>query len=634
MTLRPLVWIAVGLAAVGLLLFLALDPGVGSAAVAAPAEPLAAAPQPAAPAELPLPAEEPRAAAPVERRPEPAAPEAAAPPAPAPLVGAVVDARGVPLAGVEVGLRAGTATARTDSAGRFELAGASSVLLHLVDPRLALLCIVPAEGREDGALLVAAPAVALAGTVVDTSGAGVARARLQVVLPAGALRDFPLPLDAAVDVTASGRSDDEGRFALERAPALPGARLVCSAPDHDARTEEVPPADRSDLWVVLRRTADDPQSLHGIVLRANGLPAAGARVVFGHLRATADERGAFALALPPTVEAETPLAAGAPDAGSTVLERFGEVVLAARPDAPAPVTLVLGERALAIAGRVVDEDGRPLPGWGVSLADGTPVTRRSHPPTFAESLDRIGPRVVETDAEGCFELGGLLLRDYALEAHDPQTLLTVRAGPFRAGEEQALVRVARDLVHGTVAGVVVSRLDGTPIAGARVQVCRTTSSSPGGSSWVSGRSAETDADGRFELADVPREGAFLAVGGDVVVPEHRELPPGWSPADLRVEALRRMHLRAAWRGPRAEGAALFVQVADVRGETLPLHRFRAGGSSSTSLAPLSEEGLSEVLAVAETAAEVRVLSDGRVLGRSPLALSSALAVNEVEVHAD
>jgi len=571
--------------------------------------------------------------------PEPAAPAstAAAPAAPAAetvlLRGRVLDARGTALAGLWVQARAASRLderprprARTAADGGFSVSLARADLplrLTLDDTRYALLreafCRPANATREH--LLVAVEATDLTGIVVDESGAPVEGASVSLRPDAALLVDFPYALDNTVRVDWRIETDPDGRFRLERVPAVPGGELRADKRGYGPGTLalEVPPS--GELRLVLRTLTGDERvpEVEGLVLLPGGGAAVGATVRYGMHTTRTDGTGRFHLPLDDSPDPDLELAAGLEGYGTALIEGYGALQERSQPYAPAPVVLVLRESNLELAGKVVDARGAPLVGWQVQLAEGTPVTRRRMPPILAEELDGRPVSCLSAD-DGSFVLHGLLDRDYELFAFDPATVVSVRAGPFAAGVRDARVEVPDGLAHPRVAGRLVSRR-GRPVPGARVMASRTVHRTEWGSSWMSGTEVETDADGRFELTEVPRDG-YLHVGGEGVVPEDFPLEEGRDPEQLELEIGLRCHFQVTVEG--SDLADLGIEVLDATGQALSIYTFSAQGSSSRGMLPLLE-GRMEISAVSEEGIEVRLhrlLEKGerRELARRPLAL--------------
>ena len=301
-----------------------------------------------------------------------------------------------------------------------------------------------------------------------------------------------------------------------------------------------------------------------------------------------DDNGAFSLPLQKTPEAEQVLVAGLRDYGTGVMRRFGEILVAAAPNPPAPVTLVLREKPLNISGLVVDASGTPLQGWNVNILEGTAVTRNQTPPVLVEGFGTGQRRLRQvTGADGAFVLADLLDREYRIRTYQRRTLLSVITKPIRAGTEDARIVIEDGLVHDVVRGLVLS-LRGLPQPGAVVTLGLVTHRMDNGSSWATGNSTIADADGRFELHDVPRRYVHLDIGGETIIPTRFEFGPYANPGDLRITVPSRCHFQVTVTGGDLDG--LRMEVHDAEGQPLTIYTFVAGGSSGSSSPRIDQGG--------------------------------------------
>src|SRR5262249_28760175 len=117
---------------------------------------------------------------------------------------------------------------------------------------------------------------------------------------------------------------------------------------------------------------------------------------------------------------------------------------------------------------------------------------------------------------------GLLDRDYELRAMDAKTLLRIEEKGVRAGRSDVELRLPADGLYPRVAGRVLSR-KGQPIAGARVfPMCDAFQARLKGEIVSTSHDAlegvTTDAEGRFELVNVPRSLVYLRIDGEELIP--------------------------------------------------------------------------------------------------------------------
>lgn len=571
--------------------------------------------------------------------PAPELPAVASAGEPVVLAGRVLDASGLPLAGVAVRVdHPAGARAVSDEGGRFALDWTVERLpaeLVVDDERWAGLREAwvrrGSEAREH--LIVAAPSARLRGLVVDDAGRELAGVAVSLDYPELLLADFPFVLDTTSPVSPRTETDAAGRFELAHAPVLPGCALVARKQGYESTTVELFAPWTDEPLIELARASGDQDEARatGIVLLPDRTPAEGATVRYGGASATTDRYGRFELDLDWDPVPDQPLAAGLEGYGTAIVERYGELQRQAAPYAPAAVTLVLHEEVGAITGRVVDARGDALAGWQVQPLRGTWLSQHQVPPILAEELAGAETRV-ETDANGRFELRGLLDRDYRLRVYDPESLVTVQAGPFAAGAEDVRIEVPDGLTHALVAGRVVSRKN-EPVPNARVSIGLILHQRGGLIYWTSGTVVETDDDGRFELEGVPRTDVHLDVGGEDVIPARILVEEQDDLDELVIEVALRCHFRVEVVAD--DTSDLLIEVVDAAGEPLWISSFTATGSSSSTTKALTD-GRMEPAAVSEDALDVvlyrrRDGEERQELARRPLPLAAG-EISEVRIE--
>lgn len=548
------------------------------------------------------------------------------------LRGRVLDPSGGPLRGVpvrQVGREA--VLCESGDGGEFAIRIAAGSAPRLEARGNGYAPLVESAVQESNVtlehVLVAAPALDLAGVVVDATGGPIAGATVSVRIPESVLLRFPLPLEMTWPVMSSARTGDDGRFALDQAPAPRGGVVRARAEGFAQSQTPVPAYARSDLYLVLAEATEEAGArITGFVLEADRSPAAGASVRFGFEEVRTDRSGAFALGLPRNPDPEMPLVAGKAGAAMAIAPAFGEVVRGAAPDAPEPVTLVLGEKSRDIAGRVVDAQGQPLRGWMVSLVDGTHVTRGRFPPIIAEGYPHRS-KAVGTDSDGAFRIADLLPRAYVIRAYERSTLRAVLSDPIPAGSESVELVVPDGLTQ-AIQGTVVSRR-GVPLANVQVTPGMYTHKTQSGSAWESGKGTITGEDGGFEFAAFPRAHVHLNVSGEGVVPNQFEVGPDDDVTALRFVVAQRCHFRVTVTG--ADLAGLNIELRDASERSLQIYKFRAGGWSSQSVQQL-EDGVSPLCAASEDASELWVRRSGELepVVRQPIGLVAG-EVSELRV---
>jgi len=597
-------------------------------------------------------------------RPAPSAP--AEPLAPAWSVRLrVLDADGEPLAGLAVRAENAPEVLGTSVAGGWCLfeTRAPSLSLVAADPRwVTLHAGAPAQGASLDPVLVAAPALELGGHVRDEQGRTLSGAALRFVLPEGFHARFSEVLEASAERRWRTRSGPDGSFRFEGVPAVREARLTAVLAGYELGALPVPEFSDPGLELVLKRPRSSPVGgLTGLVLDGAGEPVPGARVALGLASVTSDPQGEFALDLARAVTSDEIVAAKEGFLPAR-LERPG------RPEDeragwPARVELVLPGPALALSGRVVDHEGRAVPGARVWLHDPTPGAPVGQLPTtleavmggapvparalesiahlpetdgddFSDSRDRaLEPDVfwnwVTTDGSGAFELVGLEPRRYRLDVLRPDMLDVSTSEPFEAGTRGVLVRLAPPELFPEVRGRVVDE-DGEPVAGVALHVLRpmvdVTARIFGGSTHVvrfeSGARTTSDTDGRFLLRDVPRSGTVVTLRGEGIVPSTWPIDA----AELELAVEQRCHLEVVLREP--VGRYERMQVLDGDGRPLDLLQLTEGSTSASSHAEFVA-GRTGVYSVSARARTLRLLR-GEEAESVPLDLAPG-TVNRLEL---
>ncbi len=369
---------------------------------------------------------------------------------------------------------------------------------------------VTAGRANDLGELVLDPGAALSGWVEDAAGAPVAGARIvPVSTDWGADSSFRRAADGIMLLLADTaseegvRTDVQGQFLVACLPAVNHSLLVDAAGFEPVCVDDVLPGGTA-VTVRLERAA----TLRLLVIsRATGQPLPGAKA---EARRLTDERpGARAVDLP---VAE----GGAP--GTLLVERVGRVRTEVRASAPghAPQVLMVEgvlppaqvERSMALvpesvlAGRVLGDDGAVLPQVEV-------VAQAAGNDALAEATARSG-------ADGRYELRGLAAGEWVLLADAPGRSPVGRREPLAEGE----LREGIDFVVPRSAEVFGTCYhdDGTPEAGVRKTFVRLKDDLAGPRELQ----ARSDADGRYELLDVP-VGPWQSQGNPTV---DFELAPG------------------------------------------------------------------------------------------------------------
>ncbi len=537
------------------------------------------------------------------------------------LRGRVIDHRGQGLSGVRLRTspsRSGAdETLASGAGGRFEIANAGELdLVHSDDARWTTVLAGSGKAARE-ALVVVAPRIELAGRVVDELGAGVRGADVTIDVPRAFGSDFDVPLDGAVGLAWRTSTDTEGAFALAEVPALDVARILVAAGGFEPSAEAVPAVTTRDLVVVLRRGPTSHARVRGIVVDARGAFVRDARVAAGSQTTLSDSAGRFELDLEqhPRPTRVTAVKRGLAPA-------FHELAAA---DTQGEIVLRLEETLLAISGRVLDGAGRPVAGARVWLEDATYFgfvgARPVHVETLVARDDAPLWSFATTTDEGAFRIDGLLDREYHVAAIEERTLLRADRPAVRAGERDLVLRLPADELHPRVHGQVVD-MDGQGVGSVRVQVQRPgiTIELPGGGTfdeWAHRAPLETDAEGRFELLDVPKKGAELFANGEPILFQGLRVEDIGDPLDVRLAVHRRMHLRVELDPPleRADSAS----VLDGDGAPVILRVMR-GETSFTNRRTELVDGRSHVLSLSDAARTLVLSKAGVEVARIPIVL--------------
>ncbi|MEZ6015455.1 MAG: sigma-70 family RNA polymerase sigma factor [Planctomycetota bacterium] len=350
--------------------------------------------------------------------------------------------------------------------------------------------------------IVLLPKVRIAGVVVDAADAPIPGIAVSVLADLEALGTYP----GGLATTAGQRrwqttTDEHGRFALANVPGSERFELVAGTLERGLARVALPTADRADL--VLRIVDEERPgqvAVRGRVVEANGAPVKGARVDLGWLQASAADDGSFTFEATPSqlasIEAGTSqLSALTSDARFTRVEftsaRLADYVLRL-PSAMARLSL-----------QVLDPAGAPLPGASVFVYDGAPLGSSS-----LSLEDFRSGAVPVTDQDGRITLHGLELRPYVLRVIQAEPFLVFDTEVVLPAIDELTLRAPGDHAFAPLRGRALD-LRGRPLAGIQVTPLAY-QRAPGATRMaIRGRSATTDADGRFELPRWPPSGATL-----------------------------------------------------------------------------------------------------------------------------
>lgn len=546
-----------------------------------------------------------------------------------------VDSRPVPEARIVLVPNSGAASealATSDGEGKFELSRpARAAHLEVADEGWYTLYagLVGSNADQRACAIVVAPSAPFQGVVVDEAGLPLAGAEVSIE-PQFSLRTrFTESIDTSENMPAQARSDAAGRFGFERAPRCEGLNLEVELAGYVSYFAPFLETDRPFKTIQLSRTGQAREVLRGRVVDEGGSPLAEAVVAVGLRTTLTDSRGEFAIAR----SAQYDIESAVPELRALLPGRLPAVfvpeLIDGVPQWPSFVTLQLGGKPLSLRGRVERSDGRPLAGARVWLTDTT---------TFGEgpggTLQLEGWLAGDTEnawhfatsaADGSFELGGLLEREYTLCAVDPATLERTTLPQVAAGRSGVVLRFLESDVWGTIQGVVHDS-EGVPISEVRVEPTTTAflASFAGRRLFSQSMKLEgvlTDAQGRFTLERVPRGDVVLALSGDSVLGKEWELDPAVLEGDpvspVQIELERRMHVQVELADPTSANSFALL---DADGNEISMS-LRMGSSTYFMTRTPIVEGRSHVASGSERARSVVIYKDDEEVGRTSVMLS-------------
>lgn len=518
-----------------------------------------------------------------------------------------------PVAGLELRWRQAALgfKGRTDAEGRFtfELPGKDGKA-ELVDAtRTILTQFLDAASGEH--LVVVAPAVDIAGSVVRENGELLADADVEAWLPSASdeLTQFIVRHGNRFG-SRSTKSDAQGRFLLKGVPNLKGTRLS-SRRGGLSGGMPMPSESRDDLQLVLSPTEGEGERvLAGLVQGADGLPIQGASVSFGQDFKTTDSKGRFEIPISyfkPHWKLTVSHKQWQPHLDETIAEKLQQ------PGTRLENLVITLQRPLpAIEGMVVDADGKPCAGWSVDLSNPTDWGNSS---ATVEQISSGKSGLLVTDANGQFRIAGLFNRSYRVYALDMQkSMLRVESDEVWPGTKGLVLRVPDNALVPELKVRVVDT-DGQPVADGQLMVETVVGNMDGTPVTWSKPQGVTDAQGLATLRAVPRNHVRISVSS------RRKLQPTYVDYDadrMGTELLLTvMRLRQVVLKVRPDAGFDNIQFLDAKDQVLDLEQEFAGAVSGGTQVPVDEEG-TPLIRVPGSVRTLRLRQGDREVRRMPV----------------
>lgn len=508
-----------------------------------------------------------------------------------------------------VDLSASTTT-RADGGFAIDVPG-SIAAFELVDDGYALVMAGVSESYE-GLVLLVAPTVRFAGSVVDEQAVPVASARLLAQGVDAAITKLPFSFEPTIyPFAAEFESDEHGHFDLDRIARFPGARVQVVVGEQYVADVEVPATDTTDVVLVARvKPVRAKPRVRGVVLDERGAGVAGAEVRMGGRNALSDESGRFDLE-EENFELESEIVAikrgFAPGWVAGIGKELREKRLVEN------IEIRLRGPALSITGRALDAKGEPLEDWLVSLEDTVKYPTMGIPVEFAAAGLYGNEDRPQTDGDGRFEIGGLAPQRYRIRLVDRESGIVHASDPIEAGARDVEIRLPADALRDKIRGHVVSTL-GAPVAGAEIAILYPLTEGRGFSSSGYAQKTRSDSDGEFEFDDVPRRHLKLGVMGRSVRGRNFDIPDDVDPNDvvLTLTVEQRFQLEV----PDEERIDGF-EILDRAGRTEHVNGILAHGESQQARMPRDGADF-PVCEVSEEGATIVLYSKDREVRRAPI----------------
>ena len=511
-------------------------------------------------------------------------------------------------------------TVETDAAGRFAFAFDAEPHQVRVE-RDGFMVYGSGRLQADGELLfVVGPCVDVKGHVTDANGRALEGVYFSMGFELTGLPGIGQQLQEGGFRSWNGNSHSDGSFSLGVVPQHPALHVSASKQGYKGLSTFTTEIRGPVRWQLEKKKAPArPKVLRGIVRLPDGSPAPKARVQFGSSGGFTDDSGRFELPLG-YVSGNVSLTAYL--AGHQLAVRRGfSKALKQDPELATGIVLELGGKTLAIDGRVLDADGKPLRGSIVMLADGVSAGNSNQ---WTETLlGKQSNKGERTDRSGAFSLRGLSDRPYNVRVIDEKLGVVLESGPVAAGTGDLVLRVPAD-AHRRLEGVVVDS-HGNPIAGAEVELVTPKMQVESGTYYHNfGDTHKTDAAGRFVIERCPRRFAHVWLDGDMIDSERLEVPADDAPMRIVVPRMLRLSLRVT----SGLGATHFA-ILDAKGQRLKTSCRMPGVRRALETHPIVVDN-APYYVVPDTGTELLLRKGKEEVGRIPLNLRAGV-LNTVDV---
>lgn len=491
-------------------------------------------------------------------------------------------------------------SASTDEAGRASLTGPTSPdFSHgqwLVNGKR--LDAAGSIKKAETTWVVLAPSVRLAGRVVTPEGAPVPGATVRTQADVTRVPGFPLRAEINHENYHQVTTDELGRFDLGAVPSHPSFRLSVYVEGHFRSRRPVPAAEALDLELSAGRELPRRRRITGTVLEPTGAPAVGAKVFFEYHETESDLAGRFSIEVPfqPFLH---PVSAESADGRFVSAESPVDSEDIQDSDADGVVEDAIVLRLPAEMGelrvRLVDAAGAPVEGYEVLVFDGTARGGST------DCLEDRGSYTRRTGEDGRYVVEGVAQRSYSLRFLNRETMHVLDTEPLTPGETEHVVTIPEDGFVDVLRGRVVDAF-GAPVRGARVKLKADISPRSRGI-WMteSGRTTETDAEGRFAIENAPWSDLSINVNPRPGTHDHgvnHEIGPARPDAPLEIQ----LEFECGVHVTTSRPEIVAIEALDAEGETVDVTVFTSGVTSLRKTVRRNSQGVFPLFDVSQRAA--------------------------------